>query len=131
MPGELDTAKDGLVAPTMSAPIPPTWLFNRGDERTPDTDRAIMPGVPKALCGDKLDPDLHVATVVLPKNAAHPDRRAFVIRDTIAASEKALEAARKAFEAPPKDGKQQQRKRKNRNSPWLSPKPNTMKHWQH
>jgi hypothetical protein len=98
LPGELDTAKNGLVRAYDVGTNPPTWLYNRGDERNPDTNRLIVASVPKALCGDKLDPDLHVTPVTLPRNAAHPDRRDFVIHDTIAASEKALEAARKALE---------------------------------
>ncbi|HUR47600.1 MAG TPA: DUF1553 domain-containing protein [Candidatus Saccharimonadales bacterium] len=103
LPGELDTAKNGLVRAYDVGTNPPTWLFNRGDERTPDTNRVILAGVPKALCGDKLEPDLQITPVSLPKSAAHPDQRAFVIRDTIAASAEALEAAQKAFAKAQKD----------------------------
>ena len=93
VPGQTNTALDGLARVFDVGSNPPTWLFHRGDERHPDTNRVIQPGVPAALGGA-----LRVETVALPRLAAEPDKREFVIRDTLAASEKALADARQALE---------------------------------
>ena len=90
LPGELDTAKDGLVR-AYDVTNAPTYLLVRGDERHPLTNEVIHPGVPSAL-GGRLD----VHEVKLPWLAANPDRRGSVIRDTIAASEKAVASAKQA-----------------------------------
>jgi hypothetical protein len=89
MPGELDILKDGLVRVYDTATNARTFFFVRGDERKPDTNRVLEPGVPKVLRGD-----LAIHPVKLPSSTAHPDHREFVIRDTIAASERAIEKAR-------------------------------------
>jgi len=92
IPGQLDTAKDGLVRIYDTDTNGPTYLFVRGDERRPDTNRVARPGVPNALRGSlKVDP------VKLPHFAAFPDKREFVLRDTVAASEAALADARQAL----------------------------------
>jgi hypothetical protein len=92
VPGQTNTALDGLVRVFDVDTNPPTWLFLRGDERHPDTNRVIAAGVPHAFGGA-----LKVGTVALPRLAAQPDRREFVIRDTLAASGKALADAREAM----------------------------------
>jgi hypothetical protein len=97
VPGQLDIEKDGLARVYDADPVPPTYLFVRGDERKPDKERVIQPAVPRALCGDKLKPALEVARVDLPRTAAFPDRREFVIKETVAASEQALEQSREAL----------------------------------
>ncbi len=91
LPGELDTAKDGLVR-AFDATNAPTYFLVRGDERHPLTNEVIQPGVPSAL-GGRLD----IHEVKLPWLAANPDRRESVIRDTIAASEKAVTEAKAAL----------------------------------
>jgi hypothetical protein len=102
LPGQLDTALDGLPRAFDTATNRATYLFIRGDERHPDTNRVVEPGVPVALCGLTLLANtggkLQAEPVKLPFFAAQPDRREFVIRDTIAASEKALADARSALE---------------------------------
>jgi hypothetical protein len=92
LPGQTNTALDGLVRVFDVATNPPTWLFLRGDERHPDTNHLIQPGVPQALGGA-----LQVQPVTLPRLAAHPDRREFVVRDILAAADKALADAREAL----------------------------------
>src|SRR5262249_55865926 len=67
--------------------------FVRGDERKADTNRVMQPGVPKMLCWD--DHDFLTASVRLPKSAAFPDKREFVIQETLAASKRALDGAEK------------------------------------
>ncbi len=96
--GELDREKDGLPRVYDVAQETPTYFLIRGDERKPDKDRVMPPGVPKALCGDRLAPSLAIAPVALPRDAAAPDRRGFVIEDTIAASEQDVAKARAALE---------------------------------
>jgi len=93
LPGQFDTKKDGLVRVYDAETNAPTWLFVRGDERNPNTNEVIAPNVPKLL-GGSLEPELKA----LPFFAHQPDKRDFVMRDAIAASELAVEEARKAFE---------------------------------
>ena len=92
VPGQLDTLKDGLVRVFDTDTNAPTYLFIRGDERRPDTNRFIKPAVPKALGGS-----LEILPVKLPRMAASPDKREFVLRDTIEASEKGLAEARQTL----------------------------------
>src|SRR6266576_4491400 len=99
MPGELDTLKDG-VARAYDADVKPTLFFIRGDERHPDNDKKIEPGVPKFLGGS-----LQIEKKQLPRYAAHPDFRPYVMDDTIAASEKSLAEGRKAYETAKADPK--------------------------
>jgi hypothetical protein len=93
VPGQTNTALDGLVRVFDVGTNPPTWFFHRGDERHPDTNHVIQPGVPAALGGG-----LKVHEVPLPHFAVAPDQREFVIRDSIVASEKAVADARQALE---------------------------------
>jgi hypothetical protein len=96
VPGELDTAKDGLPRVYDADPKAPTYLFVRGDERNPDKSKALEPGVPEALGGK-----LTIQPVALPAAATAPDRREFVQRDLINASNAALLAAFRAQAAKP------------------------------
>ena len=93
VPGETDLLKAGLVRVYDTDTNALTFFFNRGDERKPDTNRVISPGVPKSL--NRGIADLDIQPVSLPYHVANPDRRLFVIGDTIAASERAIEDARK------------------------------------
>ncbi len=97
VPGELDLANDGLPRTYDADKAPPTYFYIRGDERNPDKNRVMIPGVPRALCGDKLKPALDVVPVKLPPLAASPDRREFVRKDTLTASEKAVTTATEAL----------------------------------
>ena len=109
VPGELDREKDGLPRIYDVEKIAPTFFFIRGDEQRPDKDRAMQPAVPRALCGDRLKPVLAIAPVKLPREAAAPDMREFVIADTVAASEQALAKAREALaQAKPEQMKQRE-----------------------
>jgi len=91
VPGELDLTKDGLPR-AYDATNAPTYVFVRGDERHPLTNEVIAPAVP-ALLGGKLE----VQPVNLPWLAGNPDQRDFVIRDTLAASEQSVDAAKAAW----------------------------------
>ncbi len=102
LPGELDTAKLGLVRAYDTTTNAITYLFVRGDERHPDTNQVMEAAVPPALCGStalKLaNGRLTPQSVDLPFFASQPDRREFVIQDLIAASGKAIQDARIARE---------------------------------
>ena len=89
LPGQVDTAKDGLVRAFDAKLDAPTYFFIRGDERRPDTNRVIQPGVPKVLRGT-----FDAAPMILPSVAAHPDKRPFVATDLIRESERAIKLAR-------------------------------------
>ncbi len=52
MPGQPDLNKDGVARAFDKTPDVPTYLFVRGDERTPDKSRPIPPGVPEAFGGE-------------------------------------------------------------------------------
>jgi hypothetical protein len=93
VPGQIDTAKDGLVRTFDVGTNTPTYFFIRGDERKPDTNRVIHPGVPKSLKGT-----FEVAPVILPTIAAYPDKRGFVIRDLTNDAAQAVSDARAALE---------------------------------
>jgi len=49
VPGQPDTKKDGLVRALDANLKAVTYLYERGDERTPDKSAAILPGIPKML----------------------------------------------------------------------------------
>jgi hypothetical protein len=91
LPGQPDTKKDGLVQVYDANPQVPTYLFIRGDDRAPDKT-PLAPGVPEALGGrfPTIEP------VALPKGAYAPDKREFVVRETVAASAAAIVRARQA-----------------------------------
>ena len=93
VPGEVDTKKDGLVRAYDAATNTPTYFFHRGDERTPDKEHPIQPGVP-ALLGGKFE----VTPVSLPRFAWQPDQREFVLQETVAATAKAVTDTQAALE---------------------------------
>ena len=93
VPGQTNTVLDGLVRVFDVENNPPTYLFRRGDERKPDTNRVMQPGVPRIFGGR-----LQVTPVDLPLMAAQPDRREFVRRDISVASERTMAEARAALE---------------------------------
>lgn len=49
LPGEKDTKKDGLARAYDADPKAPTYLYERGDERTPDKTTPLAPGIPAFL----------------------------------------------------------------------------------
>jgi hypothetical protein len=89
VPGQPDTAKEGLVRAYDAESAPVTHLFIRGDEKTPDAAQICEPAVPASLGG----PPMEIVQVRLPRDAAEPDRRAFVTEETRAAARQAVTAA--------------------------------------
>ncbi|HEV7869052.1 MAG TPA: DUF1553 domain-containing protein [Chthoniobacteraceae bacterium] len=97
VPGELDREKNGLPRVYDVEKDAPTYLLIRGDERTPDKERVIAPAVPRALSGDRLKAALESVPVKLPREAASPDRREFVVKELLAASDRNVAKAREAL----------------------------------
>ena len=91
IPGQADVNKDGLARAFDADLKAVTYLYPRGDERHPDKERPMAPGVPPSLGGEfKIEP------VKLPLHSYRPHRREFEVKETLAASESAVEMARKA-----------------------------------
>lgn len=92
VPGELDRGKDGLVRAYDVGTNRLTYFFLRGDERKPDTNRVMQPGVPKAFQWG--NDGLVIQPVSLPKAVAQPDRRDFVLKDSVATADHASNEAK-------------------------------------
>jgi len=80
IPGQADPKIDGIPRVFDKNIAAPTYLFVRGDDRTPDKS-PLGPAVPEALGGA-----FRVASVDLPPAAISPDKREFVIKELIAQS---------------------------------------------
>ena len=96
IPGQSDVTKDGLVHAFDADPKAPTYFYPRGDERNPDKSRVIPPGVPVALGGT-----YSVQPVKLARTVYVPDKRDFVIQESLAAADRAVADAEKALESAP------------------------------
>ncbi len=90
VPGELDLEKDGLPRAFDCNLEAPTFLFMRGDERRPEKDRPLSPGIPSWLSFG----ELAIRPVTLPLEAHAPGLRAFVLEDQLRNAEKRIAAAR-------------------------------------
>jgi hypothetical protein len=94
IPGQPDTAKDGLVRVYDAAPQVPTFLFIRGDDRNPDKS-PLPPQVPEMLGGKFLA----AGDVKLPPDAYAPDHRGFVIQEDLEAARAKVGQLRNAWNA--------------------------------
>ena len=96
IPGQADIKKDGLVRAFDADLKAVTYLFLRGDDRTPDKTNPLSPGVPEALGGAypaKVEP------VNNPPSAACPDKRGFVMEELLKDHESALARAKAEIQA--------------------------------
>ncbi len=91
VPGQPDRAKGGMPRVFDDFLETPTFLFIRGDESHPDK-RPLTPASPAVLGGE-----VRIAPVQLPIGASSPDKRDFVIRETIESSEQEIRGARTAL----------------------------------
>lgn len=98
VPGQPDPAADGLARVYDADLSAVTYFLNRGDERNPDKNRPVAPGVPAFLGGV-----WQVEPVALPASASRPQRREFVRADALAASSDRLASAIKARDAAEND----------------------------
>ncbi len=78
IPGQLDIKANGIPRAYDRSVTAKTYLFERGDERFPDKDEIIPPGVP-AILGGSFYPE----TISLTHSNANPDQRDFVRMDLI------------------------------------------------
>jgi hypothetical protein len=94
VPGQPDVLQDGLPRVCDVKPAEPTYVFTRGNEKQPELDAPLTPGVPEAL-----GLQLLIEPVKLPATAYYPALREFVLEEDLAAAAKAIadrEAARAA-----------------------------------
>jgi hypothetical protein len=91
VPGQPDRAKAGMPRVFDDFLETPTHLFVRGDESRPDK-RPLTPATPAVLGGE-----VGITPVQLPIAASCPDKRDFVIRETVAAGEQAIASAKHAL----------------------------------
>jgi hypothetical protein len=91
LPGQPDVKKDGLVRVYDAKPETPTYLFVRGDDRAPDKSHSLPAAAPEALGGKPLA----VQLVSLPRTAYVPDRRPFIVQETLAQLEQAAALRRR------------------------------------
>jgi hypothetical protein len=94
VPGQADTTKDGLARAYDATPDAKTFLFVRGDERTPEKE-VLEPGVPEAWGGHLSKCEL----VKLPASVVVPDKRDFIEKEDLAAHQNAVNQARDALGA--------------------------------
>jgi hypothetical protein len=90
VPGELDTKNDGLARVYDADLQAKTYLYVRGDERTPDKTKALEPGTPAVLGGQWSD----VTPLPLPPSVFRPDKRPYVLADLRKLSEREMAAAK-------------------------------------
>ncbi|PYV37207.1 MAG: hypothetical protein DMG06_28710, partial [Acidobacteria bacterium] len=80
--------------PTTQTPYLPgifaqTYRFVRGDEKSPDKEHPLSPGVPESLGGQRLE----IQPVALPVEAYYPDLRPFVHQDLLSQAKADIEKA--------------------------------------
>jgi hypothetical protein len=90
VPGQPNVEQDGLARVYDGRPGTPTYLFVRGQARDADKSKPILPAVPAGLGGSQLA----IKPMPLPPLAFMPDKRGFVIRETLAAAQQAVGQAR-------------------------------------
>jgi hypothetical protein len=89
VPGEADPVKGGLARVFDSDLSTPTYRFIRGNEKNPETDKPLTPGVPEFI-GAKFE----IQPVPVPRDAMFPDGREFVQRDLIQSAEADIDKAK-------------------------------------
>jgi hypothetical protein len=92
VPGQPDVAKDGLARIFDAKPDVPTYLLIRGDEKRPDKDHPLSPGVPQLL--GELPP---IGAVPLTPTARYPGLRPHVRAETVAQAEAEVERSKAAL----------------------------------
>src|SRR4051812_21364879 len=93
--GQPDTAKDGVVRAFDADGARKTFLFQRGDEKSPVETEPLAPGVPAALSeGNR---DLPVIPVALPAPAYYQAREPWLREELLASASNAVSTAEKAI----------------------------------
>jgi len=94
LPGEPNVKKNGLTLAFDASPTTPTYVFNRGNDRRPDKENPVDPGVPDLFDDIAFD----VSAVKLPASVYYPGLRPYVRKETRTAARKKLAGSRKQFE---------------------------------
>jgi mono/diheme cytochrome c family protein len=81
------------VTPFLPAIYKDTYRFIRGDEKNPDREHPLSPGVPEILGNH----GIQIQPVDLPIEAAYPDLRPFVHQDLVAQARSQIEKSKNAF----------------------------------
>lgn len=95
IPGETDLDADGLPRAFDNDLDTPTYIFARGDEKSPDTARPIRPGTPSVLSRYEFLP----APIDLPAEAYSPELQEFALNDHLAKSQRQIESSRQTLRA--------------------------------
>ncbi len=95
VPGEVDLEKDGIPRAFDCNPGARTFLHVRGDDRRPDTGRAIEPGFPPFLATGLAA----IEPVPLPAEAHQPGLRPFVLAAHLQTADRRIAEARRTLEA--------------------------------
>jgi hypothetical protein len=90
VPGEPDPLKDGLARVYDAYADAPTYLFVRGEDRSPDTSRSLPAQVPASIGGKPIS----VRPLPVPDAARAPAKRDFVKADLLKAAEREVALAR-------------------------------------
>ncbi len=94
VPGEINLAIDSIPRAFDAHPNAVTHLHVRGDEKNPDTSRAIEPAFPAILDFAQM----HCTEIELPPEAQYPVLRPFVVEDQLAVAARELTAAKAAYD---------------------------------
>ena len=93
VPGEADLAKDGLARVYDANSAAPTFLFTRGDEKQPDKNHPLAPGLPAVFARHELKID----AVTLPAAAYYPGSQGFIHDETLAQAKVNVDNAQTAL----------------------------------
>ncbi len=93
VPGQPDIEKDGLARVFDQDLAAPTYLYVRGNEKEPVTDRPLEPGLPAVLGGS-----VHIEPVALPPQAYYPGLAEFYQKETLEAARAAAQQAAAALD---------------------------------
>ncbi len=91
--GETDFEKDGIARAYDCNLDAKTYLFERGDDRRPVTDKPLAPALPRLLTWAALD----IQTIDLPPEAYAPGLRPYVLDNHRHAAQRQIEQARNAY----------------------------------
>ena len=89
VPGVSDLVQDGIPRVYDGLLDKPTFLYIRGNEKTPDSSMVITPGVPKLLSFKPIQ----INPVMLPVSAWQPARRPWVLKAYLDAAREKCETA--------------------------------------
>ncbi|WP_298866356.1 PSD1 and planctomycete cytochrome C domain-containing protein [uncultured Gimesia sp.] len=86
---EFSALKDGLARVFDKEPSVPTYLFIRGDDRQPDKENPVKPGVPAVLGNAKLE----IKPVTLPVESYYPALKPGLLKDSMKTVKKKIDLA--------------------------------------